>query len=269
MSIGRFGLLGEHLSHSASKALHEYLGNYSYELIEKDEEGVKSLFIKPEYDGFNVTIPYKVLACSLCDELSVEASAIGSVNTVVFDSCGHSMGYNTDAFGFEYLLDRNEIAVENKNCLVLGTGGASRAVIYALGLHNAKSITVCSRNVENKSELFDDISGRIVNIISYEDIIKSFELNGAIKEYDIIINTTPVGMYSGDDDSYLDMSPVDLTMFDGLDVLVDIIYNPIQTKLCAQAQELGIKWVSGLQMLIAQGYKASMIFKETVEMKRK
>ena len=242
----RFGLLGESLSHSISPLLHKYLGDYSYELIERDYKGAEQLWQNHEYDGFNVTIPYKKLAYELCDELSPEAEAIGSVNTVVFSENGRSSGYNTDAFGFEYLLKRNDIDVNGKDCLILGTGGASLSVEYVLGLHNASSITFCTRHIINPSE----------NLIEYDSLYKKADFD-KISDYQIIINTTPVGMYNHD----VDKSPINLEIFTGIEAVVDIIYNPIQTKLCEQAEKLGIKWASGLRMLIAQGYKASELFK--------
>ena len=242
----RFGLLGESLSHSISPMLHSYLGDYSYELIERDFKGAEQLWKSHEYDGFNVTIPYKKLAYKLCDEVSPEADAIGSVNTVVFSQDGRSMGYNTDVFGFEYLLKQNDIDPAGKDCLILGTGGASVAVEYALGLHNAKSIIFCTRHIDIPSD----------NLVEYDSLYEKANA-GKISDYQIIINTTPVGMYNHD----VGKSPIDLEIFTGLEAVVDIIYNPIRTKLCEQADSLGIKWASGLRMLIAQGYKASELFK--------
>lgn len=247
---GKFGLLGKSLNHSISPLLHSYLGDYSYELIERDEEGARNLWINPEYAGFNVTIPYKKLACSLCSELSNEAERIGSVNTVIFKEDNRSIGYNTDAFGFDYLLNRNGIDVEGKDCLILGTGGASLAVEYVLGLHKAKSITFCTRDR-------DDKTGR--NFVEYKELYDNAK-SCPIGDYSIIVNTTPVGMYTEDGSLY--GSPIDLGIFKGIDAVIDLIYNPVKTSLCKQAESLGIKWTSGLQMLIAQGYKASELFKE-------
>lgn len=258
----KFGLLGKSLGHSVSPLLHQYLGDYSYELIERDEEGARALWEKSEYNGFNVTIPYKKLAYSLCNELSPEARAIGSVNTVIFKQNGRSVGFNTDAFGFDYLLRRNGIDVCGRDCLILGTGGASLAIEYVLGLHNAKSISFLTRSKETCSLLKEPgIEGHEClkrNIIEYKEVYDKSK-DSIIKDYQILINTTPVGMTS--DNPELAGQPVDLGLFDGLEAVIDIIYNPIQTNLCKQAKEQGIKWCGGLQMLIAQGYKAAEIFK--------
>ena len=260
MNNGRYGLLGKSLKHSVSPQLHKYLGDYSYDLIVRDEEGVKRLFTDHEYDGFNVTIPYKLLAYSLCDELDENAKAIGSVNTVVFDSDGHSKGFNTDAFGFEYLLRANNIDVKEKNCLILGSGGAFLTVKHILGLHNAESITVCTRSVKMFNEKYNITN---IQVTDYDELYERSG-HGPIAEYEVIINTTPVGMYSFGDD-YLNDSPIDLRIFNNVNALVDIIYNPVQTKLCKQAEELGIKWTSGLRMLIGQGYKAGVIFNDNMK----
>lgn len=247
---GKFGLLGKSLNHSISPLLHSYLGDYSYDFIERDEEGARNLWINREYTGFNVTIPYKKLACSLCSELSAEAWRIGSVNTVIFTEDKRSIGYNTDAFGFDYLLNRNKIDAKGKDCLILGTGGASLAAEYILGLHNAKSITFLTRNKEGKTGS---------SLVEYKELYDRAK-SGPIGDYGIIINTTPVGMYT--EDGSLCGAPIDLGIFKNVETVIDVIYNPVKTSLCKQAESLGIKWVSGLQMLIAQGYKASELFKE-------
>lgn len=260
MSNDRYGLLGLSLKHSVSPELHRYLGDYTYELIERDEAGVRNLFKHPSYNGFNVTIPYKNLAYSLCDELSKNAKAIGSVNTVIFDGDGRSKGYNTDAFGFEYLLKANDIKVEEKNCLILGSGGTFLTVKHVLGLHNAKTITVCTRSKDlfKKKYVMSDIC-----VTDYDELSERSNIT-PIEEYDIVINTTPVGMYSKGND-FISESPIDLDEFIKLEAVVDIIYNPSKTKLCKQAEERNIKWASGLRMLIAQGYKAGVIFNENMK----
>lgn len=230
-----FGLLGQSLAHSVSPLLHANLGDYSYELIEREENEVEELFKNPSYRGFNVTIPYKKLAYELCDKVSETASKVGCVNTVVFNESGVSFGYNTDVFGFEYLCKRSQIDVSGKKCLVLGSGGGSAAVCLALEHMKASSVEVCSR------------SGKL-------NYVNLYKRKG---DFDILINTTPVGMYPD-----IDASPVELNKLAPLQAVIDIIYNPDQTKLTMQAKLLGIKSTTGLSMLIGQGYLSSLIFKK-------
>lgn len=230
-----FGLLGQSLSHSVSPMLHANLGDYSYELIEREENEVEELFKNPSYRGFNVTIPYKKLAYELCDRVSETASKVGCVNTVVFNESGVSFGYNTDVFGFEYLCKRSQTDVKGKKCLVLGSGGGSAAVCYALKQMGAASIDVCSRTGE----------------LNYVNL---YRRKG---DFDILINTTPVGMYPD-----VNASPVELKRLVPLEAVIDIIYNPDQTQLTMQAKLLDIKSTTGLSMLIGQGYLSSLIFKK-------
>ncbi len=227
----QFGLLGEKLSHSLSPQIHSYFGDYSYDLIEKSADELSTFFTDCHYDGFNVTIPYKKAVIPYCDELDEQASRIGSVNTIRFLN-GKTIGYNTDYYGFRYLLKNNNVSVNNEKVMVLGSGGASLTVQCVLKDLNAKEIVVISRSGEN----------------NYENISKHYDAN-------IIINTTPVGMYP---DNL--QSPIDLKEFKACHTVVDIIYNPLSTKLLLDAKALGIMAVNGLEMLVAQGKRAAEIF---------
>ena len=233
----KFGVLGKSLPHTYSPQIHHEFGDYEYTVLERTEEQVHDLFKGAEnLDGFNVTIPYKKLAASLCSELSEEAKELGAVNTVVKTTNGFK-GYNTDVFGFKYMLERAGIDPSNKNCLILGTGGASAAVHYALKKMDAAKINFCSRSGE----------------INYENVYT------VAQDTQLIVNTTPVGMFPE-----IDNSPVDLSQFRNLEAAADIVYNPSRTKFLQQAQELGLKTAGGLSMLVAQAYKASEIFKGTL-----
>ena len=231
----KFGVLGKSLPHTYSPQIHKEFADYEYTVLERTEEQVYDLFKGVEnLDGFNVTIPYKKLAASLCKELSPAAKEIGAVNTVVALPDGGFSGDNTDVFGFTFMLTNAGIDVAGKNCLILGTGGASAAVNYALKQMEAGSINFCSRTGQ----------------INYENVYS------VAQDTQIIINTTPVGMFPE-----IDNSPVDLSQFKNLEAAADIVYNPSRTKFLQQAQELGLKTAGGLSMLVAQAWQASCIFK--------
>ena len=206
-----------------------------YTVLERKEDEVRAIFDgKEKLDGFNVTIPYKKLACSLCKELSDEAKEIGAVNTVVALPNGGFKGFNTDVHGFVYMLRHTGIDIDGKNCLVLGTGGASAAISYALKKLNAARIDFCSRTGD----------------INYDNVFT------VQSDAEIIVNTTPVGMFPNIDDS-----PIDLSRFPKLYAAADIVYNPSRTRFLQQAEQLGVKHIGGLYMLVAQAYKASILFK--------
>ena len=169
--MSRYGLIGGRLSHSYSPLIHSKFGSYEYLLCETEEENILATLRSDDFDGFNITIPYKETVMDLCDELSEESKKIGCVNTVLKDESGKLKGYNTDYFGFRYLLSHNAIDVKDKKCLVLGSGGASLTVRAVLADLDAGSIIVVSRSGEN----------------NYENISRHFDS-------EIIVNTTPVGM---------------------------------------------------------------------------
>lgn len=228
----RCGLLGQKLGHSYSPAIHALLGDYTYKLYEIEPENVETFLKTGEFDALNVTIPYKKRAAALCDVLSETACAIGSVNTLVRRRDGTLYGDNTDVFGFEEMLRRAEISPHGKKALVLGSGGASAAVVYALQRQQAREIVVISRRGENN----------YANLSRHADA-------------ELIVNTTPVGMYPHNGET-----PVDLRTFPRCRAVVDLIYNPVRTGLLLQAEELGIPCAGGLVMLAAQAVRASEVF---------
>ena len=229
----KFGVLGKSLPHTYSPQIHKEFADYEYTVLERNEEQVQALFKGAEnLDGFNVTIPYKKLAASLCTDLSEEAKELGAVNTVVKTANGFK-GYNTDVFGFKYMLERAGIDPSSKNCLILGTGGASTAVHYALKKMGAAKINFCSRSGE----------------INYENVYT------VAQDSQVIVNTTPVGMFPE-----IDNSPIDLSQFKKLYAAADIVYNPSRTRFLQQAQELCVKNAGGLSMLVAQAWEASRYF---------
>lgn len=225
------GLIGRKLGHSFSPQIHSYLADYEYKLYEMEEEEVGAFVRNSPTDAFNVTIPYKKTVMPFLDVISETAKRIGSVNTVVRKTDG-IYGYNTDYYGFSYMVKKSGIEIKDKKVLVLGTGGASltvRAVISDMG---AREIISVSRSGEN----------------NYENISKHADA-------DVIINTTPVGMYPDNG-----AAPVDLRIFKGLSGVLDLIYNPSVTRLLYDAEKLGIPHINGLYMLSAQAKKACELF---------
>lgn len=226
------GLLGEKLGHSYSPQIHSMLADYEYKLFEKSPEELEDFLKSGEFDGLNVTIPYKKSVMPYCAELSPTAAQIGSVNTIVRRSDGSLYGDNTDAFGFENLIVHNGIEVKGKKALVLGTGGASvtaQAVLKNLG---ASEVVVISRKGED----------------NYENIAKHADA-------EIIANTTPVGMYPNNG-----KAAVDLTQFPKLSGVLDVVYNPARTALLLQAEKLGIPCAGGLYMLVSQAKRSCELF---------
>ena len=222
------GLIGSKLGHSYSPAIHGMLADYSYGLFEKTPEELEEFVTKSDYDGFNVTMPYKKDVMKLCTELSPSASAIGCVNTLVRRADGTLYGDNTDAFGFEILVKSTGVDVKGKKALVFGSGGASATAVYVLKKLGASPVLVISRSGENNYD----------NLYLHADA-------------ELIANTTPLGMYPK-----TGVAAVDLTLFPGCKAVFDVVYNPRRTALILQAEKLGIPCSNGLKMLVAQAKKS-------------
>ncbi len=254
----KFGLLGATLGHSLSPQIHkmvfEELGlNHTYELLELQEAEVLPFLSRAaeEYGGFNVTIPYKVKVMEALKTSSLEAKAIGAVNTILFRK-GEGYGYNTDYFGFSRMLDFNKISVTDKRVVLLGNGGAAKAVLQYLLNEGAGSIKIVARSVEGAKEklvAFMD-RGEDLEVISQEDFRKN---TGG----DIIINTTPVGMAP-----HMAASPVEAQELEGYEAAVDLIYNPEETLFLRQAKLRGCQTCNGMYMLVAQAIASEEIWLE-------
>ena len=225
------GLLGKKLGHSYSPEIHAKMGNYEYLLYEKTEEELADYIKNGEWDGLNVTIPYKKTVLPLCDELSETARKAGSVNVLVRKADGKLFGDNTDAPGFSALVRHSGIEVKQKKVLVLGSGGASAAVCTALQEMDAKITVISRRGPDN-----------------YENI-------GKHSDAAVIVNTTPVGMYPDNLNS-----PLDLDVFTSLEGVLDVVYNPARTGILLQAEERGIPHAGGLYMLVATAKGSSELF---------
>ena len=229
----RFGLLGRKLGHSYSPQIHNLLGGYPYELFEREPEDVADFLKNGDFDGINVTIPYKKTVIPCLDEIDPLALRLGAVNTIVKRN-GKLKGYNSDYFGFRSMVQRTGIAVSGKKALVLGSGGASvtaQAVLADLGAE----VVVISRSGENNYQ----------NLHRHADAA-------------LLVNTTPVGMYPNTGEA-----PVDVSRFPALEGVLDVIYNPARTQLLLDCEKLGIPSFNGLWMLVAQAKQSAQWFLDT------
>lgn len=228
----RCGLLGEKLGHSYSPALHALFGDYDYELFEVSPDRLGDFLRVRDFQGLNVTIPYKTTMLAICDDLTETAATIGSVNTVLKQLDGSLLGDNTDAAGFEGMVWKSRIRILGRKCLVLGSGGASLSAQYVLRKLGAGEVVVISRTGENNYD----------NLDRHQDAA-------------VIVNATPVGMYPN-----TAASPVDLRQFPRCEGVLDLIYNPARTALLQQAETLGIPHLGGLYMLAEQARCAAQLF---------
>lgn len=229
-----FGLLGEHLSHSFSPQIHKMLADYPYTLCEVQRDSLGDWVQNNGLCGYNVTIPYKQDIMKYCAELSPAARSIGAVNTVVRRADGTLFGDNTDYYGFSYMLRLLHMDVSGKKAIILGGGGASKTVQAVLREQGAQ-VVVVDLNLEN----------------NYDNIHLHFDAQ-------LIVNATPVGMYPK-----TGVSLVDLKDFPECMGVCDVIYNPSKTALLLQAERLGLPYVNGLPMLVAQAKRAAEIFTDS------
>lgn len=227
----KYGLLGEHLGHSFSPRIHREIADYPYELYEVEKDKLCEWVKNNDLCGYNVTIPYKQAVMPYLDELSPCAQAIGAVNTVVKRHDGTLFGDNTDYYGFDYMLSKLHLDINGKKAIVLGSGGASKTVQAVLKEQGAR-VVVVSRNAE------DNYS----NIEKHSDAV-------------LVVNATPVGMYPDCPEA-----PVKLSVFENLQGVCDVIYNPAKTALLLQAEAMGVECVNGLSMLVAQAKRAAESF---------
>lgn len=248
-----YGLIGEKLGHTYSPRIHNEIlkeinvnGHYGLFQVEKDNikfvvSGLKAL----NYKGINVTIPYKSDIIKYLDDLSEEAKKIGAVNVVNIDENGMSIGYNTDYYGFGTMLQNSNINIIGEGAVILGTGGASKAVIQYLKDNRAKDITLVTRDIKSAKLKYPNDK-----IISYSDI-------NNIKDYSLIINSTPVGMYP-----HIESTPLNRSHFRKFSTAIDLIYNPSQTLFLKEANDEGLKTINGLYMLVAQAVKSQEIWND-------
>ena len=221
------GLLGAHLGHSQSPRLHAMLGSYSYELFEVAPENLNYFLRSGDFDALNVTIPYKRAVVPYCAALSDAARAIGSVNTLVRMPDGTLFGDNTDYDGFSLLLQRNGGIRPGEKALVLGDGGASATVQAVLRDLGAQVVVLSRHGAEDYTSL-----------PLHSDAV-------------LVVNATPVGMYPNNGQRL-----IDLDALPGCRCVLDLVYNPLRTRLILDAEERGIRCEGGLSMLVCQGARA-------------
>lgn len=252
------GLIGHPVEHSFSPPMHnaafEALGmDYAYVAFDVNPndlkssiEGAKSLNIK----GFNVTIPHKIEVMNYLAELDEVASLIGAVNTIDFKNM---KGYNTDGIGAIKAIE--EVSrVKDKNVLVAGAGGASRAISFYLAKYGAESITILNRNADRAQNLAGDVSdSNLIADVKSDSISK---INNYLNDADILVDTTPLGM-----DPHVDDEPIAKAgnMHEDL-VVFDAVYNPNETVLLKEAIKAGAKPVYGIKMLLYQGAESFKIW---------
>ncbi len=233
-----YGCIGKKLGHSFSKEIHNALTDYTYELCEIPEENLDEFMENSDFKAINVTIPYKEKVIPHLDFISDEAKTIGAVNTIV-NKNGVLYGYNTDFYGMKMLIEKADIDIKNKTVAILGSGGTSKTANAVVNFLGANVVYKVSRNTKD-------------DFISYDELYKISD------NIEVIINTTPVGMYP---DIY--NSAVDVKKFKNLSGVVDAVYNPLRSKIVSDALELQVKAVGGLYMLVAQAAAAVEKFIET------
>lgn len=251
MDSKRYILIGEHLTHSLSVPIHNFFFKKinikaTYDLLEVPKSELTELLIKLRregYSGVNVTIPYKTEIMRLLDVLSEEVIRVGAVNTIKLGE--KLIGYNTDYHGFGMALAYNGVVPEGKLCAVLGSGGSSRAVVSFLEDYKASSIAIVTRDPDATSLKYPGL--QCIDI-------KEFSAHG----FDLVVNTTPVGMTPK-----AGFSPIKQAQLQGASFVMDLIYNPAETLLLQYARELDIPCANGLYMLVAQGICAQEIWQDT------
>ena len=252
------GLIGHPVEHSFSPPMHNAafraLGmDYAYVAFDVNPsdlksaiDGAKSLNIK----GFNVTIPHKIQVMDCLDEIDEVAGLIGAVNTIDFKEM---KGYNTDGIGAIKAIEE-VTSVKDKNVVIAGAGGASRAISFYIAKYGAESLTILNRNVEKAQDLANDVlSSNLIDSVKSDSISS---INDCLNDADILIDTTPVGMHPHIDDApiaFADSMHEDLVVFDA-------VYNPNETVLLKEAIEAGAKPVYGIKMLLYQGAESFEIW---------
>ena len=233
-----YGCIGEHLKHSFSKEIHNLIADYDYSIKEIPKNEVDSFMKAADFTAINVTIPYKETVIPYLDFIDDSAKLIGAVNTIVKKD-GKLYGYNTDFFGMSMLANYANISFLGKKVLILGTGGTSKTAYAVAKAEGAAEVIKVSRNKNDDSVLYSEV----------------YEKNA---DAQIIINTTPVGMFPE-----IFNVPIDIDRFPNLVGVIDAIYNPLSTPLVLHAKKKNIPAIGGLFMLVAQAVRASEIFLDT------
>lgn len=243
-----YGVIGDPISQTLSPSMHNaafnHLGLSAKYLpfhvtpgqLSQAIEGVRGLGVA----GLNVTIPHKVSVMNLLDEIDPLAMRIGAVNTIVNEN-GKLIGYNTDGAGYVSSLKHitAERNLEEHSILIVGAGGAARAIYYTLLEEGVKKVAIANRTIETAKQLIQSNNTNVMSLSDAEDVVD---------DYDIIINTTSIGMYP-----FLENMPIQLGKIKEKTIVSDIIYNPIETKWLKQARKLGAQTQNGIDMFVFQG----------------
>lgn len=243
-----YGLIGSPLGHSYSHHIHEMFGLYEFSLMPMNEREFKKFIRKRDFSGLCITIPYKQKVMKYCDVISPAAEEIGAVNTLYFNG-DKLCGTNTDYYGFSYMASKAGISFAGKTVLVMGSGGTCRTAATYARHSGAGRIVIASRSIKNAVTATKELTSKLnpceienftgFQAVTYDSI--------PFEEIDIIVNTTPVGMYPDNDSSL-----IDLDKFPKLSGVLDVIYNPAQTKLVTAAIKKAFPASGGFPMLIAQ-----------------
>ncbi|MBU4405974.1 MAG: shikimate dehydrogenase [Candidatus Altiarchaeota archaeon] len=250
------GVIGHPIEHSLSPVMHraalKELGlDYHYDKFEVKPEELENFVsdARENFLGFNVTVPHKVGIIKFLDNLSKEAELIGAVNTVKFENSS-AKGYNTDGLGALRALEEAGQQANGKKVLILGAGGASRAISFQLAMEGAE-ISICDKAGDKAEEL----AAEIMKKLNKDVRILDFPIKEKLDDFDILINATPVGMSPN-----IDNSPLPREFLNPSLTVMDIVYNPLETKLLNEAKEAGCKTVNGTGMLVNQGAESLRIW---------
>jgi shikimate dehydrogenase len=255
-----FGIIGDPVEHTLSPGMHNaafksvgldhiYVPfNVKTEELEDAINGARAMGIK----GLNVTIPHKTEVIKYLDYLDIAAGLISAVNTIEFGENG-AIGHNTDGIGAIRAIEE-VTSVKKKKIMVLGAGGAARAISFQLLLNEAESLVISNRTIEKAQELKDDLIEKLDHEVTVTDL--GTDLARELEDTDILINTTPIGMYPNINHKPLvtaDMMHKEL-------IVNDIVYNPLKTGLIREAENAGAKTISGIKMLMYQGIESFRIW---------
>lgn len=257
------GVIGNPVGHSMSPTLHRYISEQMGEDLayvplgvkEDLETAVKGAFALG-FTGMNVTIPYKQEVMRYVEEIDDTAKGIGAVNTMVRTRHGFK-GYNTDLGGLSLSLKDNDIEIKDKKAIILGAGGAAKAVLYMLCKGEAEEIHIFNRNLIKADALVAEMKKNIsfeMPIYTYEmeHLSEQDRIQQLLRDRYIVFQTSSVGMYP----NVSDCLNLDEAFYDRVDAGVDIIYTPMETVFLSKLKQRGVKTLNGLEMLINQGVLA-------------
>ncbi|NLM04474.1 MAG: shikimate dehydrogenase [Clostridiales bacterium] len=249
-----FAVIGDPISHSLSPVFQNYFINkrninaiYIPLHITTESLGHSMDLLKNNFHGFNVTIPHKENIMEYLDEIDPLAMEYGAVNTVK-NLDGRFIGYNTDGIGFTKSIEKIDINIRDSNVLLLGAGGAGKVIASEI-IKSHGNLTIANRSIDRANKLKSELEKL------YKSPVNICPLNNIDGNFDIIINTTSVGMYP-----HMDKSPVNLNVIKNSKLVYDVIYNPFETKLLQIGKELGTKTINGLPMLVYQGLSSFEIW---------